>query len=467
MSAIYPEAENNGLNRELRKLPQVEVLLKDEVIKPLVARFSRPLVVSVIQQELEKNRKEITEGAPTPSPDKLVQNIQTSLYNTWPGFKSPVINATGVVLHTNLGRAPLPEVALDSVKSLCGSFSVLEYDLITGKRGRRAQALERLICSLTGAEAALVVNNNAAAMLLVLVAIANSREAIVSRGELVQIGGGFRVPEIMKQGGVSLVEVGTTNHTDIADYSNAITKNSALLLKIHRSNFAIRGFTSEASVGELKLLGRQHDLPVVYDIGSGAFINTEEYGMEHEPTVPGAMEQGADIVCFSGDKLFGGPQAGIIIGTEKYISMLRSHQLLRAVRIDKMAAAALEEIVLIYLNKEAGQKIPVWQMASMTKFEIQQRAEVLVKELRTHGVSAETLEGLSTIGGGSLPGQSLPTVLVAVSTDIPLNDFASRLRLGMPPVIGRIESGRYLIDLRTVFKHQEPALLQIILENYK
>ncbi|MBN1369661.1 MAG: L-seryl-tRNA(Sec) selenium transferase [Dehalococcoidaceae bacterium] len=458
------QVDKETLNREMRKLPQVEILLTSPDLAASIKRYSRPLVMQAIQRVLSTVRSGIAGGGTAPAMDGLVQDVKEDLAKTWPGFRSPVINATGVVLHTNLGRAPMPPAALEAISELCGQFSVLEYDLVTGKRGRRAQELERLLCILTGAEAALVVNNNAAAVLLILVALANGREAIVSRGELVQIGGGFRVPEIMTQSGVTLREVGTTNQTYLEDYAKAINENTGILLKVHRSNFALRGFTSEVTVAELKALGNKHSLPVVYDVGSGAFFDTEEYGMEHEPSVPDAINENADIICFSGDKLFGGAQAGIIIGKKEYIDKLRKHQLLRAVRIDKMATIALETVVMHYLNKETREKVPVWQMMGYSAEEIGRRAEIVAGKLAEQGIAAEVKPGLSMVGGGSLPDQTLPTTLIAIKPEISLDAFSNRLRFATPPVIGRIEDERFLVDLRTVFAHQEEQLMQKILE---
>jgi L-seryl-tRNA(Ser) seleniumtransferase len=461
------ERTNPGLeaiNLEMRKLPQVEVLLSDSELGASIRRYSRPLVAEAINNTLSSARESIASGMKAPSPEKLVELIKDNLDTNWPGFGSEVINATGVILHTNLGRAPLPTAALESIKRLCGGFSALEYEHKTGKRGRRALELERLLCMLTGAEDALVVNNNAAAVLLVLVAMAHRREAIVSRGELVQIGGGFRVPEIMEQSGVSLREIGTTNQTYLDDYEKAINENTGLLLKFHRSNFTISGFTNEVSIAELAQLGKIHKIPVVYDIGSGAFFDTREYGMEHEPTIHDAIKEGADIICFSGDKLFGAAQAGVIVGKKEHIAKMRSHQLLRAIRIDKIAAAALEATTLLYLNKEANQQVPIWQMMGASPETIAVRAEALATKIRKSGISAEVKSGLSMVGGGSLPDQSLPTILLVVEPEISLEAFSSRLRMGTPPVIGRIEDGCYIFDLRTVFPEQEEILLQKILK---
>lgn len=465
MSKPEPHPDKEHLNREMRKLPQVEILLSSAELQPAIERYSRTLVMQAISSVLDLVRSDITRGKQAPSQSDLIKLITGNLNENWPGFGSPVINATGVVLHTNLGRAPLPKDALNAVSLLCGGFSVLEYDLKTGQRGRRAQDLERLLGILAGTEAALVVNNNAAAVLLILVALANNREAIVSRGELVQIGGGFRVPEIMEQSGVILKEVGTTNQTYLADYEKAINEKTGLLLKVHRSNFSLRGFTNEVSVDELMRLGDKYHLPVVYDVGSGAFFNTQEYGLEYEPTVPDAVRDGANIICFSGDKLFGASQAGIIVGKKKYIDKMRSHQLLRAIRIDKITTAILEAVTLLYLNKEAKQAVPAWHMMELPAEEIGRRAQLLAAKIKAAGIKAEVKPAFSTIGGGSLPDQTLGTFVVAVEPEISLEAFSSRLRMGTPPVIGRIENERFLFDLRTVFPEQEETLVQKILEN--
>jgi len=465
MSKAELNPDKDKLNQEMRKLPQVEVLLSSHELETPVKRYSRPLVMQAISRVLSFARAGIANGKPSPSQEELVKLIIADLDENWPGVGSPVINATGVVLHTNLGRAPLPKAALKAVNHLCGDFSVLEYDLKTGKRGRRAQDLEKLLAILTGTETAMVVNNNAAAVLLILVALANGREAIVSRGELVQIGGGFRVPEIMEQSGVKLTEVGTTNQTYLIDYEKAINENTGLLLKVHRSNFALRGFINEVSVAELMKLGKRHHLPVVYDVGSGSFFDTQEYGMEYEPTVPDAVKEGADIICFSGDKLFGASQAGIIVGKKEYIDKMRSHQLLRAIRIDKMATAVLEAVTLLYLNKEAKQAVPVWHMMGITAEEISERAKALAAKINLSGITAEVKPGLSMVGGGSLPDQTLSTFVVTIKPEISLEAFSSRLRVSTPPVIGRIEDERFVLDLRTVFPEQEEVLLQQITEN--
>jgi L-seryl-tRNA(Ser) seleniumtransferase len=441
----------------MRHLPAVEKLLAGEELQPVILRYSRPLVTQAVQQVLNNLREGVRQGQPVPGEDEIIRQVRLNLNEKWPGFLRPVINATGVILHTNLGRAPLPAEALDALTSLGGGYINLESDLLTGQRGRRILELRRLINALTGAEDSLVVNNNAAAVLLVLVALAHGQEAIVSRGELVQIGGGFRVPEIMEQSGVTLREVGTTNQTFAPDYEKAITGKTAMVLKVHPSNFALQGFVHEASLAELAALGQKHNLPLVYDLGSGALLDTADYGLAHEPMVPEALASGVDVLCFSGDKLLGGPQAGIIVGKKKYIEPLLKHPLLRVIRLDKLSAVALEATLKLYLDK-AITRIPVWRMMGITSAELDRRAKCLVKKLDAAGIKAEVIDGRSMVGGGSLPAQDLPTRLVALKPDMALDAYARRLRLGQSPVIARIENEALLLDLRTVLPEQDEAL---------
>lgn len=446
----------------LRKLPAVEMMLQSADLDFEIKRYSRPLVTRAIQQTLESLRNEIRNGATVPPYSYIIDMVKQRLANDWPGFMSPVINATGIILHTNLGRAPLAPSALEAISQLGGGYLNLESDLVTGQRGQRITELRRLLCWLSGAEDALAVNNNAAAVLLVLVALANGKKAIVSRGELVQIGGGFRVPEIMQQSGVELKEVGTTNQTFAGDYADAIDNQTAMLLKIHPSNFEQRGFVHSASIAELADIAHKHDIPLVYDLGSGAWLDTASYGLGHEPTVPEALSAGADVVCFSGDKLMGGPQAGIILGKKQYITPLLKHPFLRVVRLDKLSAVALEATVKIYLDKKAADSIPVWQMISRNNITLGKRATRLAASLRRMGVEAKTRDGFSMAGGGSLPEQCLPSRLVAISPEGSLEGFAGRLRLGNPPLIARIEQDTLLIDLRTVSPEQDSLLPNLI-----
>jgi L-seryl-tRNA(Ser) seleniumtransferase len=449
-------------NKELRKLPSIEKILEAVEIKPDIDRYSRTLVTQAAQTVLAKTRQQISDGATCPNEAELIKKIELFLIQEWPGFLSPVINATGIIIHTNLGRAPLSRSVLDSLSDLGGSFYGLEYDLLSGMRGTRAIEVEKLLCLLTGAESSLVVNNNAAAVLLVLIVLARNKEVIVSRGELVQIGGGFRVPEIMQQSGVRLEEVGTTNQTHIKDYEQAIGDQTALLLKVHQSNFIIRGFTHSVNISELKTLAKKHNLLVIYDLGSGSILNTEDFMSAHEPTVQEALSAGSDVVCFSGDKLLGGPQAGIILGKKTIIDKLRQHPLMRVIRIDKMGTIALAATLKHYLQKEAVEKIPVWQMIAANLKDIGHRAESIVKQLTRAGIKANTIDGSSMVGGGSLPDQTLPTRLVAINPSYLMDDFVPRLRLASPPLLGRIADEQFLIDMRTVMPTQDDVLVQVL-----
>ncbi len=449
---------------ELRKLPSVERLLEAEGIRSGIGRYSRSLVTQAVQEVVAQARQQVISGADCPSEAEILTRVRQHLSRNWPGFLSPIINGTGVILHTNLGRAPLSRQALESVTSLGGNYRNLELDLLTGKRGGRAHEVERLLCLLTGAEDALVVNNNAAAVLLILVVLANNKQAVVSRGELVQIGGGFRVPEIMEQSGVCLREVGTTNQTFVQDYEQAIDDKTALLLKVHQSNFIMKGFTHSVGLPELRTLGAKYRLPVVYDLGSGALLATEDFGLEHEPTAQESLAEGADLVCFSGDKLLGGPQSGIILGKKLYLGKLRRHPLLRVIRIDKMSAIALEATVKHYLEKEAVARIPVWQMIAASVTELELRAKSVASRLAQTGLKAEVRDGSSMVGGGSLPEQALATKLVAISPSCPVADFALRLRLATPPLLGRVEEEDFLIDMRTVLPPLDDALVEVVRE---
>ncbi len=450
-------------NTELRKLPSVEQVLISPEIQTVIAKYSRALVTMAVQAVIAENRNRIMGGNACPGRDEIFQQVMQRIINECSGLFRTVINGTGVVLHTNLGRSPLSDEAITRLSEMGRGYCNLEYDLASGQRGVRVPGVEKLLCMLTGAESALVVNNNAGAVFLIFAVLASGREAVVSRGELVQIGGGFRIPEIMEVAGVRLKEVGTTNKTFIQDYECAINNETALLLKVHTSNFAIRGFTHSASMAELKELGNKYNLPLVYDIGSGAFLDTADYGLEHEPMVQEALADGADLVCFSGDKLLGGPQAGIVLGKREYINRIRKHPLLRIMRIDKMSAIALETTIMHYLKKEATDKIPIWQMISAGTNELRARAGVIVKELVAAGIKAEIMDGSSMIGGGSLPDQTLQSILIAIESPLcPLEDFALKLRLSEPSVIGRIDDGNFLIDTRTVLPSLDDTLIEII-----
>ncbi|MGQ0604354.1 MAG: L-seryl-tRNA(Sec) selenium transferase [Anaerolineales bacterium] len=434
----------------LRDLPSVEKLLAQA--ETLIAEYGRPLTTDVLRETLERTRTALrNNGAPAPAPEALVAEAAATLAALAASSLRPVINASGVLLHTNLGRAPLSKAALAAIQSAAQSYSTLEYDLGTGERGSRTTHVERLLTRLTGAEAALVVNNCASALLLILSALAKGKGVLVSRGQLVEIGGGFRVPDVMKQSGCKLVEVGTTNRTHLRDFKDALDAKIVLVLRAHHSNFKIIGFTTEPSLDELCSLG----LPVVDDLGSGALLDTAQFGLAHEPMPQESMAAGVAVAAFSGDKLLGGPQAGIIIGQAELLAKIKRHPLARAIRADKITLAALEATLLHYLKDEATREVPVWRMIALTVDEIERRANVWRDALGNGSVVA----GDSTVGGGSLPGETLPTKLLALSVKSP-NAFAAELRVLPTPIIARVAEGRVLLDPRTVATDEEPMLLQ-------
>ena len=462
MKASRAPRTRPATNTALRGLPSIEKLLESPELIPEITLYTRPLVTEAARHILSELRDRISEGTAPAGESDITDLIREHLLGEWPGFMSGVINGTGIILHTNLGRAPLSKKALEAVSTLGGQYFNLEADLESGGRGTRASELRRLVSGLTGAEDAVAVNNNAAAVLLVLVALANGREAIVSRGELVQIGGGFRVPEIMEQSGVKLREIGTTNHTTLKDFARAINEHTAMILKVHQSNFVQKGFVGETSIRELSGLAGEHNIPLVYDMGSGAVIDTAEFGLEPEPTVQQALRDGADLVCFSGDKLFGGPQSGIIAGKRKLIRPLLNHPLMRVVRLDKLSVIALEATAAIYLNRTATRDIPSWRMMSYDLSTLKLRALTLVRKLKASSIKAEMEEGLSMVGGGTLPEQSLATALVSLTPAGSAEACARSLRLSQPPLIARIENDRILIDMRTVFPEQDDVLARVI-----
>ena len=448
------------MSTRYRSIPSVEKLLSDARIGRLMDEYSREPVVYLARRRLEEVRQEVGQGKEPPSFDDLVEGVVARAASLWSPWPRPLINATGVVLHTNLGRAPLSAEAAESLLLAARGYTNLELDLEEGVRGSRQAHIETILCQLTGAEASLVVNNNASAILLGLSAVAHQREVIVSRGEAVEIGGGFRIPDVLKQSGAILTEIGTTNRTYATDYESAITTDTAALLKVHASNFLITGFTHDTTVGELVQMGARHQVPVLHDLGSGCLVETTQFGLAHEPTAQESIAAGVDLAFFSGDKLLGGPQAGIVVGKRDFVSLLARHPLARAVRIDKLSLAALTTTLLHYLKGEAVEKVPVWKMISASTGEMEARAKRWQKRI---GVRAKVIRGFSTIGGGSLPGETLPTWLVALTADgLPgsAQGIAIRLREAEPPVIARIEDDRVVLDPRTVLPDEEDALLR-------
>jgi L-seryl-tRNA(Ser) seleniumtransferase len=448
---------------QLRLLPSVDELLHTPAGQQLLARFSHPLTVRAIRACLAEARTAIRNGEPCVSHAALLAAAESELQSEQQPHLRPVINATGVIINTNLGRAPLSWQALHAIEEVSHGYANLEYDLAAGERGSRYTHLTTLLSELTGAEAALVVNNNAAAVLLALSALAQGREVIISRGQLVEIGGGFRVPDVMRQSGCQLVEIGTTNRTRIKDYEMALTEHTALLLTVHPSNFRITGFTESTAISELVQLAHQHNLLVMEDLGSGCLLRSEDYGLMHEPQPQESLAAGADLVCFSGDKLLGGPQAGILLGKQQVITQLARHPLMRALRVDKMTLAALEATLRHYQRCEAHTHIPVWRMIAARPEKLANRATMWATRLNAQGVRAHTQRGESTIGGGSLPGETLPTTHLALdasAVSCSLDEFAQRLRLYTPPIIARISHDMLLLDPRTVLDEQDEDVME-------
>ena len=450
---------------EFRHLPGVDKLLSDERIKRLGETYPHDLLVEIIRQRLEEARLAIAEGTSPPSVDEIVESVCQRVQVLESPSLRTVVNATGVILHTNLGRAPLSREAIQAMSAVAEGYSNLEFDLGTGKRGSRHVHIESVLCRLTGAEAALVVNNNASAVLLGLTALARRKEVIVSRGEAVEIGGGFRVPDVMRQSGAKLVEVGTTNCTYISDYEPVISSHTAALMRVHSSNFRLVGFTHSVALEEMIALGQRYDLPVLDDLGSGCFLDTTVFGLDPEPMVQQSVASGAGLVFFSGDKLVGGPQAGIIVGKKEFVDRLKRHALARAVRIDKVRLAGLRATLLHYLKDEAAIKIPVWRMISAPLEEIEQRARAWAQ---TIDKLAKVVGGETMIGGGSLPGGTLPTKLVAIGGaggkkgQSIAQTLGERLRGQEMPVVGRVSDNILFLDPRSVLPEDDQVVLQAL-----
>ncbi len=446
------------MSSPFRQLPSVDRLLSEQVIQELVPQVGHGTAVRLARALLDEARAAIRRGEPPPDTPTLIGSLRERLLVAARPSLRPVINATGVIIHTNLGRAPLSEAARAAVTAVTQGYSNLEYDLAAGRRGSRYHHAVTLLRDITGAEDALIVNNNAAAVFLALHVLAAGKEVLISRGQLVEIGGGFRIPDIMAASGARLREVGTTNRTHLHDYERHISEETALILRVHQSNFRMIGFTAQPSLDELVHLARTHNLRVMDDLGSGTFLDTRAFGLTYEPTVQDSLRAGADLVTFSGDKLLGGPQAGILVGRAEIISQLRSHPLARALRVDKMTLAALEATLAAYRRGTATLEIPVWRMIAMAEETLQERAHQWQKQLRGWGIPAEVIRAHSTIGGGSLPGETLPTWALAL---VPpqATRFVALLRNREPPVIARIEDDRVLFDPRTVLPEQDNTLL--------
>jgi L-seryl-tRNA(Ser) seleniumtransferase len=450
----------------LRSLPKVDDVLNNGDIKLYIDKLGREPVVDIIRQVLEGVRNDVlSKKVADDALGVALARIKTSLRDLERFSLQRVLNGTGVILHTNLGRAKLSKEAIDRVITVASNYSNLEYDLDKAGRGSRYSHVEDLLKKITNAEDALVVNNNAAAVLLALNTLAKGGEAIVSRGQLIEIGGSFRIPDVMEQSGCKLKEVGTTNKTHIEDYETAINEHTTALLKVHTSNYKILGFTKEVTTEEMAVLGKKYNLPVIEDLGSGMIINPKKLGLSYEPTVAEVIAQGADVVTFSGDKLLGGPQAGIIVGKKEYVSKMKSNHLNRALRIDKMTLAALEATLKQYLDEErAFQTIPIIKMLAMTKDELSDRADVILAKLIGELEDRAQLKKVSLsgqVGGGALPLDRTDSCGISiVPKELSVSEYETKLRMADLPLIGRVEDNQFLVDLRTIDETEEELLIK-------
>ena len=443
------------MSASLRALPSVDRLLRDARVAALIGEHPRPLVVDAAREALDEARRRLRDGEQAPDlPDLVASRLDVAGASTL----RRAINGTGVVIHTNLGRAPLGDDALAAMHEVGGGYCNLEYDLEAGARGSRHEHVSALLRRLSGAEAALVVNNNAAAILLALTGLAQGREVAISRGELVEIGGGFRIPDVLRQSGARLVEVGTTNRTYVRDFIDAVTDQTALFLRVHSSNFRVVGFVHAPDPSELARAAHERGLLLVDDLGSGSFLDTARYGLAPEPVVQESVASGADVVTFSGDKLLGGPQAGILVGRAEVIARLKAHPLTRALRPDKATLAALGATLRHYVRGEAEQRVPVWRMIAARPEQIEARSQAVIRALGASGDGWTILDGRSAVGGGSLPGETLPTRLLAAPDSLNAQALACAVRRARPAVVGRIERGRLVFDLRTVLPEEDGLL---------
>lgn len=456
--------------RELyRKIPKVDKFLQDRELLEILDGKPLFFLKKAVDSVLNRLRSRIAEGEVEDfSYEELKEEVKRELLLLLRPKLHRVINATGVVLHTNLGRAPISPSVADYLKEIITGYSNLEYDLEKGKRGLRYRNLEWILKELTGAEDVCVVNNNAGAVLLVLSALAKGKEVVVSRGELIEIGGSFRIPDVMEQSGALLKEVGTTNKTHLWDYENAINENTALLMKVHTSNYRILGFTESVSTKELVDLGRKYGIPVYEDLGSGSFIDVTKLGLSYEPTVQDVLKSGVDVVSFSGDKLLGGAQAGIILGKREFLQKIKRHPLNRALRIDKMTLVVLEATLIYYLDESLALKeVPVWKFLSQKPHEVEFKAKELVRILNREGFkgSAKIVKDRTEVGGGALPLQTLPTYCVKVEIEgLSASEIDRKMRGFYPPVVGRIKEDAYLVDMFTVFETEIPLIAEHILK---
>ena len=450
-----------------RNLPSVNQLLESEPLKKLVDSVNHTVVADGVRTFLDDFRQQVADKAGeinVPSPQELASSIADFLKAEEIPYLRKVINGTGIILHTGLGRAPLAAQAMEAVADISRGYASVEIDLKSGGRGQRAKSVERLLCELTGAEAAVIVNNNAAATMLVLSAMAAGKEVIVSRGQLIEIGGSYRLPDVMECSGAKLREVGTTNKTHPADYERAINENTGALLKVHPSNFEVVGFTKTVSTKEMVDIAHQHGLPVIDDVGSGALIDYAQFGLMNEPVVKDSLQEGADVALFSGDKLIGGPQCGIIVGKSKWIKTILANPLMRAMRVDKMTLAALHATLLLYRNSETVMtQVPILRMLSMPIANLKMRADKVATQITSSSVigDCEVVEDQSMLGGGSLPTQQIPTWCVSISaSNGSIDSLAEKLRKNEPAIMGRVQKDRLMLDMRTIDASEDSLLVE-------
>lgn len=452
-----------------RNIPSVNQLLESPQLKKMVEKVNHQVVVDGVRtfiDDLKEKVQAATDDIEIPSPSDMADHIADWLAREDQPVLRPAINGTGIILHTGLGRAPICKPAIDEVQSIASGYASVEIDLNSGMRSQRVQAVERLLCELTGAEAAVVVNNNAAATMITLASMAGGKEVIVSRGQLIEIGGSYRLPDVMECSGCKLKEVGTTNKTRKSDFENAIGEETGALLKVHPSNFEVVGFTATVSTKEMVEVGRQHNVPVIDDVGSGALIDFSKYGLADEPVVSQSIADGADVALFSGDKLIGGPQCGIVVGKRKYIQAILANPLMRAMRVGKMTLAALAATLIQYRNIEnAEQTIPLLTMLSTSEANLKMRAQKIADQVSGVGIvgQCEVVESRAMLGGGSLPTQELPSFSIVVPVkDRTASWVAQKLRASDPGVMGRVHKEQYMIDMRTVFPSQDTKLVSIL-----
>ncbi len=447
-----------------RSIPSVEQLLSSGRFDRQIEELSRVLVTNVIREVLQTVREGAQSSGRAPNQEKIDRLIVERLHLLSRSRITQVINGTGVLIHTNLGRAPLSPELFAKVADRITGYCTLEFDLNTGKRGRRGSFLSYLLAQMTEAEAALAVNNNAAALFHILNTFANRKEVIISRGESVQIGGGFRIPDIIRRAGARLVEVGTTNKTTGKDYEEAITDKTAVLLKVHLSNFKMQGFVAEVSPVDIAAIAAKHKLISVYDLGSGAYHQTENFGMETEPNITSAIRSGASLTCFSGDKLLGSVQAGIVLGSSALLDSLHKNPIYRVLRLDKISIAMLEETAFAYLKKQDSTSLPLWQSITTPVAELRQRAEKIKSALAATRLEVKIRDSKATPGGGSLPGGTLDSIALVITPHEKAGAFAERMLNSIPPLIGYIDQDKFHIDLRTVADSQDDQIVRILTE---